>query len=393
MDDVLKVEGLVKRYGEFVLDGVSLRVPAGCVTGFIGGNGAGKTTTIKSVLGIVMPDAGKIELLGKPVDARRDAELARAKARIGVVFDTCPFPWEARVADVAKIGAFAFPAWDALKFAQLTRDFGLDAKKQVRKLSRGMGMKLHVADVAKIGAFAFPAWDALKFAQLTRDFGLDAKKQVRKLSRGMGMKLQLAFALAHDPDLLILDEVTAGLDPIARGEVLDILRAFMCDEAAGARRGILMSSHITSDLERIADYVVCIDAVARGEVLDILRAFMCDEAAGARRGILMSSHITSDLERIADYVVCIDAGREVFSCETADITDAAGIAQVRAADCERIVESGVFERGSLRALRGDYATTLLVPDRAELKRAFPDVACERASIDDYMMLMLKGEVR
>ncbi len=299
MDDVLKVEGLVKRYGEFVLDGVSLRVPAGCVTGFIGGNGAGKTTTIKSVLGIVMPDAGKIELLGKPVDARRDAELARAKARIGVVFDTCPFSWEARV-----------------------------------------------ADVAKIGAFAFPAWDALKFAQLTRDFGLDAKKQVRKLSRGMGMKLQLAFALAHDPDLLILDEVTAGLDPIARGEVLDILRAFMCDEAAGARRGILMSSHITSDLERIADYVVC-----------------------------------------------IDAGREVFSCETADITDAAGIAQVRAADSERIVESGVFERGSLRALRGDYATTLLVPDRAELKRAFPDVACERASIDDYMMLMLKGEVR
>ncbi len=66
---------------------------------------------------------------------------------------------------------------------------------------------------------------------------------------------------------------------------------------------------------------------------------------------------------------------------------------MRAADCERIVESGVFERGTLRALRGEYATTMLVPDRAELKRAFPDVACERASIDDYMMLMLKGEVR
>lgn len=299
MENVLKVEGLVKRYGDFALDGVSLRVPAGCVTGFIGGNGAGKTTTIKSVLGIVMPDGGSVELFGEPVDARRDAELARAKARIGVVFDTCPFPSEVRVADVAKIGS---------------------------------------------GAYA--TWDGLMFAQLARDFGLGMKKQVKSLSRGMGMKLQLAFALSHKPDLLILDEVTAGLDPIARGEVLDILRAFMCDEAVGARRGILMSSHITSDLERIADFVVC-----------------------------------------------IDAGREVFSCETADITDAAGIAHVRSADCERIAESSVFERGSLRVLRGDYATTLLVPDRLALKRAFPDIACERATIDDYMMFMMKGEIR
>ncbi len=299
MENVLKVEGLVKRYGDFVLDGVSLRVPAGCVTGFIGGNGAGKTTTIKSVLGIVMPDAGDIELFGEPVDARRDTELARAKARIGVVFDTCPFPWEARV-----------------------------------------------ADVARIGLRTFPSWDEQMFTRLIRDFGLDAKKQVRKLSRGMSMKLQLAFALSHGPDLLILDEVTAGLDPIARGEVLDILREFMCDERKGQNRGILMSSHITSDLERIADFVVC-----------------------------------------------VDSGREVFSCETADITDAAGIAQVRSVDCERIADAGVFERGSLRVLRGDYATTLLVPDRLALKRAFPDIACERVSIDDYMMLMMKGEAR
>ena len=126
---VLKVEGLVKRYREFVLDGVSLRVPAGCVTGFIGGNGAGKTTTIKSVLGIVMPDAGKIELLGKPVDARRDAELARAKARIGVVFDTCPFSWKRAWLMWRKSARSLSPAWDALKFAQLTRDFRIGCEK------------------------------------------------------------------------------------------------------------------------------------------------------------------------------------------------------------------------------------------------------------------------
>lgn len=296
MEPLIEAKGLVKRYDGFALEDAALVVEPGYVVGLIGPNGAGKTTLLKCLLGLVRPDAGTVRLFGRALD---EADAAQLKERIGVVFDTCPFPSEVRVADVAKIGS---------------------------------------------GAYA--TWDGLMFAQLARDFGLDMKKQVKSLSRGMGMKLQLAFALSHKPDLLILDEVTAGLDPIARGEVLDILRAFMCDEEVGARRGILMSSHITSDLERIADFVVC-----------------------------------------------IDAGREVFSCETADITDAAGIAHVRSADCERIAESSVFERGSLRVLRGDYATTLLVPDRLALKRAFPDIACERATIDDYMMFMMKGEIR
>lgn len=99
MTDILKAEGLVKHYKDFVLDQVSLRVPAGCVVGFVGSNGAGKTTTIKSILGLVLPDAGSVELFGEPVTAR-SAALAQAKARVGVVFDTCPFPSELRVSDV-----------------------------------------------------------------------------------------------------------------------------------------------------------------------------------------------------------------------------------------------------------------------------------------------------
>lgn len=294
MTDLLKVEGLVKSYGEFTLDHLDLTVPEGCVTGFVGSNGAGKTTAIKSILGIVLPDAGTIELFGERTDSG-EAAIARAKERIGVVFDTCPFLSESRVSDVASIGRFAWKTWDRLSF------------------------ETHL-----------------------RTFGLDPKKRVKDLSRGMGMKLQLAFALAHRPDLLILDEATAGLDPMARDEVLDILRAYMADGA---------------------------------------------------HGILMSSHITTDLEKIADHVVCIDDGRTAFSCSTDEICDIAGIARCRPAEVEAIAGAGLFEQGSLRVMRDAYSTSVLVLDRAVLRRRFPDVACERASIEEYMAFMLKGESR
>ena len=133
---------------------------------------------------------------------------------------------------------------------------------------------------------------------------------MKDLSRGMSMKLSLACALAHDPDLLILDEATAGLDPLAREEALDILRGYMRDE---------------------------------------------------RHGILMSSHITSDLEKIADYIVCIDAGRIVFAVEKDTITDLAGIAHCRATDYERIAESGFFAPGELRSMRHPTASTYWLP--------------------------------
>lgn len=294
MTELLKVEGLVKSYGEFTLDHLDLTVPEGCVTGFVGSNGAGKTTAIKSILGVVLPDAGTIELFGERTDSG-EAAIARAKERIGVVFDTCPFLSESRV-----------------------------------------------SDVASIGRFAWKTWDRLSFEAYLRTFGLDPKKRVKDLSRGMGMKLQLAFALAHKPDLLILDEATAGLDPMARDEVLDILRAYMADGA---------------------------------------------------HGILMSSHITTDLEKIADQVVCIDGGRTVFSCSTDEICDIAGIARCRSADVEAIAGAGLFEPGSLRVMRDAYSISVLVPDRAVLRRRFPEVACERASIEEYMAFMLKGESR
>lgn len=290
MNDLLTITNLEKRYDGFALSDVSLTVPRGSVVGFVGSNGAGKTTTIKAALGLIRPDGGTVELAdgASPRDAR-------AKQRIGVVFDACALPEEITVETAGAIMASVYTQWD------------------------------HAA-----------------FERCLRTFGLPARKRISELSRGMGMKLSLSCALSHDAELLVLDEATAGLDPIARDEALDALRAFMADE---------------------------------------------------RHGILMSSHITSDLEKIADYIVCIEAGRIAFATEKDAITDLAGIAQCRAAEFDLVAESGFFAPGEMRFARHPYGTSVLVPDRFAFAERFGSIALDRADIDSYMGLMLKGEVR
>ena len=265
------------------------------MVGFVGQNGAGKSTTIKALLGLIRVDGGEGSVLGTPSDELTRASGAATKERVGVVFDTVSLPGH-----------------------------------------------LRVADVGRIYASAFASWDAHRFSQLTRDLGLDPKKAVKDLSRGMGMKLSLACALAHDPQVLILDEATAGLDPMARDEALERLRDFVAQPG---------------------------------------------------HAILMSSHITSDLERIADRIVCIDAGRIVFDLEKDAITDLAGVARCRVADLERIASSGMVPDSELRYLRHDYGIDVLVPDRFAFAEMFPDIPCDRMTIDDYMSLTLKGGVR
>ncbi|MEE0845390.1 MAG: ABC transporter ATP-binding protein [Eggerthellaceae bacterium] len=297
MTNLIDAHGLTKRYGgATVLDDVSLAVPAGCVVGLIGANGAGKTTAIRALMGLMELDAGEALLFGEPFGPHADdARARRLKRRIGVVFDTCPF-----------IG------------------------------------DLPVKTAATIMKASFPAWKQGLFEDLLRRFALDPKKKIKDLSRGMGMKLQLACALAHEPDLLVLDEATAGLDPMARDEILDLLRAFMADEG---------------------------------------------------RGILISSHITTDLEKIADRIVCIDQGRIAFDIEKDLITDIAGVAHCRTMEFERMRDSALFAEGGLRWIRQPMSVDVLVPDRFAFAKLFPEVACDRATIDDYLQLTLKGETR
>ena len=297
MTDLINARGITKHYdGTAVLSEVSLNVPSGCVTGFIGVNGAGKTTTIRALMGLMELDAGEVIAFGEPFGPSVDDACARRlKERIGVVFDTCPF-----------IG------------------------------------DLPVKTAGTLMKASFSAWKQGRFEDLLDRFGLDPKKKIKDLSRGMGMKLQLACALAHDPDLLILDEATAGLDPMARDEILDLLRDFMSDE---------------------------------------------------NRGILISSHITTDLEKIADRIVCIDQGRIAFDVEKDEITDLAGVARCRAAEFEDVRTSGLVESGELKWMRQPMSIDVLVPDRFAFAKRFPNIACDRATIDDYMQLILKGESR
>lgn len=292
MDGLIYVENLAKRYYGFSLENIGFAVPAGTVVGLIGSNGAGKTTTLKAILGMIDTDAGSAVLLGHKCTSS-DTSMDAIKQRIGVVFDTCAFP-----------------------------------------------IAMNVKDVGTLGSATYENWDSVLFRSLCKRFELPEKKSVQKLSRGMGMKLTLAFAFAHRPELLILDEATAGLDPIARDEILDLIRQFMEDPT---------------------------------------------------HAVLMSTHITTDLEKIADEVICIDEGRMVFDLPKEAICDEAGIAHCRASELEKLFSDGILDMDALYVTSKGYGTDVLVSDRFAFAKLYPDVAVDRASIEDYMTLVLKGK--
>ncbi len=289
MENLLSMRGVSRRISDdFALQNVDLTVRENEVVGFVGPNGAGKTTIIRVALGLVHLDSGDLNLFEQPFGANADEALQRElRARIGVVMDTCPFPSDHTVRQAA-------------------------------------------ASVSP----AYPCWNWKRFEALCDAHGLSLKAKVKSLSRGMGMKLQLICALCHDADLLLLDEATAGLDPIARDGILDELRAF---------------------------------------------------ASEPGHGVLLSSHITSDLERIADRVVAIDAGCIAFDLPREEITDVAGIARCTAAQADEVM---LCVEGA-RMQRRDYSVDVLVPDRFAFTEAFPDVACDRASIDEYLHFYLE----
>ncbi|MDR0919021.1 MAG: ABC transporter ATP-binding protein [Oscillospiraceae bacterium] len=193
MNNILEIDNICKKYDSFELKNVSFSLPRGYIMGFVGPNGAGKTTTIKAILGAVKTESGTI----KTIDNNET----------GVVMDNPFYPQFARIKSVEEMVAPFYEDWDSISF-----------KKYLKK------------------------------------FNLDKEKKIVDLSRGMKMKLQLAIAFSHNAKFLILDEPTSGLDVLARDEICDILREFVCDET----RSVLFSTHITSDLEKTADYITFI---------------------------------------------------------------------------------------------------------------------------------------
>jgi ABC-2 type transport system ATP-binding protein len=200
MNNILEIRNLRKEYEEFVLDDISWDVPQGYITGLIGPNGAGKTTTIKLIMNLIKSDGGEIKVLGLD-HVSSDIEI---KNRVGYVGEE-QFFYEHRSAN-----------W-----------------------------------TGKFVSHFFSDWDMEGYHKLLEKFEIPKKKMIRKFSKGMRVKLSLAIALSHNPELIILDEPTAGLDPIIRRDVLDFLQSI----TQNGDKSVLISSHITDDIARIADTI------------------------------------------------------------------------------------------------------------------------------------------
>ena len=211
MNDLsVQFDGVSKRYTHFSLENIHLELPTGSIMGFIGANGAGKSTTIRILMGLVHQDEGSVRVLGHPMPA----DQAAAKLDIGFVSE-----------DMRLYGA-ATLAW-------------------------------HMNFMRPI----YPRWDQPYADKLAQRFDLEPQQKIKGLSHGQRVKAALLLALARRPRLLVLDEPTTGLDPVARVEVLGELMAALADE----ERTILFSSHNTLDVEQISDQITFID---RGRIID-----------------------------------------------------------------------------------------------------------------------------
>ena len=280
MTNCIEIRGLVKQYKSFTLGPIDLKVPGGSILGLIGENGAGKTTLIKSMLGITLPTAGTVSLLG--------TDPNRAKEDIGIVLDDCFFSEYLRIKDVDSV------------------------------LSR-----------------VFKTWDKALYQNYLDKFGLAGSKNIKELSRGMRMKLSLAAALAHRPKLLLLDEATAGLDPVVREEILDEFLAFVSD---------------------------------------------------ADHAILISSHITSDLEKVADYIAYLHQGKLLLYDEKDRLLENYGRLVCARADLEQVGQDYL-----VATRKSQYSTEALIRRKSEFRRLYPRLAVEPVTLDELMVLVVKGE--
>lgn len=282
MEYAIELKGVTKRYKHFTLENLDLRIPRGFVTGLVGPNGAGKTTLIRLIMNLLRRDAGQIHVLGRDLD-RDEAQI---KAAVGFVYDDFNFYQERRAATLAKVFAASY------------------------------------AD-----------WDQARFEKLVRTFDLPLNKRIKRLSRGMRMKFSLALALSHEAELILMDEPTAGLDPVFRRELLDQLAEILLDE---------------------------------------------------QRSILFSTHITSDLDRIADHVVILDEGRVLLSASKLEIEESWGLV--------RVGEWTPHPDLPVRGVReGRHGTEILTDDVVTLREHIGrDAVVERPTLEDILLLLTKG---
>ena len=286
MDNILELHQVCKTFPRtnFTLDHVSFSIPYGSIMGFVGENGAGKTTTIGCVLNTVSKDSGTIKIFGKEL-VDTDTEL---KEKIGVVYDGDNFP----------------AYWTA---------------EQLSDVMQGL----------------YANWDNDLFKKYLNDFRLLPNQKIKSYSRGMTMKLAVAAALSHHPQLLILDEATSGLDPIMRDDMLDVFLEFVQDE---------------------------------------------------NHSILLSSHITSDLEKISDYITFIHNGKLIMAASKNDLVY--NFAVMRCKESQFLE----LDPGDILVYRKrDYQIDVLVSNGNEIQRKYRNAVIDHVSVDEIMLLLVKGE--
>ena len=280
---MLRLETVEKRYKDFALD-CSMEVREGCVTGLIGANGAGKSTTFRAILGLIHTDGGKIEILGRTPDQLRPED----RERIGVVLADSEFSGYLSIKDL-------IPVLENL-YSQFNRD---------------------------------------RFVEKCEEFQLPLNKKIKEFSTGMKRKLQVLAALSYNAELLIMDEPTAGLDVLARDSLLQMLREYMEQEG----RSILISSHISTDLEGFCDDIYMID---HGQII---------------------MHEETDV-LLSDYALL-------------KVTDE----QYRDLEKEYI----------LRYKKEEFGYSCLTNQKQFYLENYPSIVIEKGSIDEVIMMMVRGE--
>ena len=278
----LEFNQVVKNYDGFQLD-CTMAVEEGCVTGLIGRNGAGKSTAFKAALGLIRVDGGSVTLDGKDV-----AELpAREKEKIGVVLS-----------------------------------------------DSGFSSYLAIMDIVCIMKGMYKSFRKDEFIERCKRFGLPLDKQLKEFSTGMKAKLKVLVAMSYGAKLLILDEPTAGLDVVARDEILDMLRDYM---------------------------------------------------ESGENSILISSHISSDLEGLCDDVYMIDNGKIVLHEETNVLLDEFGVLKVTSEQYKALDKAYIMSKK-----KEAFGYALLTGEKKFYQENYPEITIERAGIDQIITLLISG---
>ncbi len=280
---MLRLENVKKQYKNFELD-CSMKVETGTVTGLIGTNGAGKSTTFKAILGLIRKDGGEISVFGKPLEVLDE----RDREALGVALADSGFS-------------------------------GYLTIKELLPMLRNL----------------YPKFQEKDFVKRCEQFGLPLNKKIKDFSTGMKRKLHVLTAISHEAKLLILDEPTAGMDVIARDEILALLREYMETEG---------------------------------------------------RSILISSHISSDLEGLCDELYMIEQGKIIFHEETDVLLSEYALLKVTDEQYEKLDKEYIIKHK-----KEVFGYSCLIRQKQFYQENYPEIVIEKGTIDELIMMMIRGE--